>query len=65
MVYKKLKKEFDLATLRQIKDEENSCIVLERKDFHLTVHPFQVKDFASSIKEILSTKFARYDRKYD
>lgn len=62
MGYNKLKKEFDIKYLKQIKEDENSCVELQRKQLHLTIHPFQLKDFAASLKEILSVKIARYNK---
>lgn len=62
MVREKTKRTFNTEYLKQIKDEENSCVTLQRNKLHITVHPYQLKEFTSSLKEVLSEKIARYNK---
>lgn len=56
--------QFDVAYLNEVVQNKNSCVEIQHKSMHLTVHPFHLNDFNGSLKEILSRRITRYCKEW-
>lgn len=53
---------FEIEYLRNLEEDSRSCVYLEHGKEHLALHPFQLDNINSSIKELLNKNIARYCR---
>ncbi|KAK4877544.1 hypothetical protein RN001_010050 [Aquatica leii] len=54
---------FDKSFLRNLVNDENSCVKLQEEKYHLALHPYHLTNINSSIKDLLGRGIAKYDKK--
>lgn len=58
----KQRPQFDVAYLEEARQDKNSCIDLRTKKLHICLHPSQLKDFHSSVKDTLNKRLTKYSK---
>lgn len=53
---------FEKKFLNELKNDPESCVTVQRKSTHLSLHPFHFNDIVNSIKDILNKDVAKYNK---